>query len=197
MKKFVIATMLTVLLCTLAFAKIVKRNGDAPGEKKTGIKGMYCVYSKDWFFGTPALPGWDFVEEDGSGDFNAYYCYPGKIYTSSPAIIYIRVMNKKGLNMKAALEQDMKEFSVQVSDAAYHAYPEGKNKRFVTASMIYTYRDRADFLTFLDPGKKYKFYLIFCLAGASKYTQGFESYFRELVSGFVAVGTRDELVLKP
>lgn len=196
MKKIILASLAIFLLAFFSFAKIVRINGEKPGVKSSK-KGMYCVYTKNWFFGVPAMPGWDFIEEDGADNLNAYYAYAGKTIDDSAAIMYIKVMDKVGKNMQGVLASDMKDFRGQESSVKFYKYPEGKNKRFITASEIYVYKDRMDFLTFLDPGKKYKFYMLFCLAGPANKTPGFESYFRELISGFVAVGTRDELVLKP
>jgi len=140
----------------------------------TKEKENYCVYTNDWFFVVPNLKGWNFTEVKNER-LNGFYSFKGTNFSTSPAVIYIKVLKKNTLNISTLLKQDMDNFT-KITKGCYFQKYSIENKHFQTYSEIYIYNDLVDFVSYLDPGEKYDFFSSDSWGGGSSASEDYKDF---------------------
>ncbi len=128
------------------------------------------------------------VEDAKNRGMYAYFLVGGYTYETSPAIIYIRLMDKMGLRVDEHLQADMNDSRKGNADVSFHPYKIGKMK-YTAATRKYRYGKKScDYLCYVDPGKGEPSYLIFVLTTDYKNCDTYTEDFRAMLESFQWTG---------
>ena len=156
-------------------------------EKDSNMKGLIIHGDNFWFMITEPK-GWTVEIEDAKArQLNAYFVLAGYTWHNSPALIYIRVMDKQGLTVEEHLQADMKHYMSKNQSIRFKKY-DVEGFRYHYASKNYLIDDKyCDYLCYVDPGPDCKSYLIFVLTSNMKdcgrYTDVFNTFLKSFIWG--------------
>ena len=152
-------------------------------------KDAMIVYGQNFAFSIKEPANWNGYTEDAyKYTVNAYFCLSNSNFNNSPAVIYIRILDKAGYEVKKHLEIDMKNFKKKKKKIEFKEFKINKlNYKF--ASKIYIIDDKfVDYLCYLDPGKDSSAYLIFVLNGKKKISKKYKKDFIKIIKSFFWLG---------
>ena len=143
------------------------------------------VYGQDFSFKVTEPQGWQGVTADANRNrVSIYFRMPGYDFNTSPALMYIRVLNKEGLTVHQHIEVDMQAFSQRKKSVVFESFYV-RDLIYKQASKKYIIDgDQIDYLCYLDPGEKYNQYVIFVLTGPKGMSEKVFEAFVPLVQSF-------------
>ena len=149
-----------------------------PDDLKTVLKG------KDAFFIAPP-PDWTVDTDDAKArELYAYFVLKGYTFETSPAVIYIRLMDKMGLAVSDHLKADMDYYRKNSIKVKFDRFSVD-NLDYQYAAKKYRIEDKScDYVCYLDPGTQEQSYLIFVLTTDIKHCSKYEGLFVNMLKSF-------------
>ena len=173
-----------ILIATLCIFSIGK--SAYPASLDSDWKGLIIDGRNFWFMITEP-DGWNVEINDANARMlNAYFVPNGHTFNKAPSVMYIRVMDKKGLTVEQHLKADTENFkkrhSIQLKKF------DVKDIRYRHATSLYLIDNEfCDYLCYIDPGEGYRSYLIFVLSSdmniCGKYTDVFRTFLKSFLWG--------------
>ena len=167
--------------------EIVFFNLTFAAAKENNMKGLIIDGENFWFMITEPK-GWTVEIEDANArELNAYFVITGYTWQNSPALIYIRVMDKQGLTVEEHLQADMKNYKNKKQSIEFKKYDvKGFLYHYVSKNYLIDGKF-CDYLCYADPGPDCKSYLIFVLTSGmkdcGKYTDVFNTFLKSFTWG--------------
>jgi hypothetical protein len=118
------------------------------------------VYGDGFVFGVKEPDGWH-GDIDSAANYSANIVFTGPGYdsTSPYDIIRVRVNSKVDENTSADLEYDMKQYSDQFADIKFDSLRVDHPKYKCYAKLFFVENDFYEYVTYLNPGKKFGYTL--------------------------------------
>ncbi len=171
---------ITVLLLVGSMA--APAYADSLAGKQDDLKTM--LKGKDSFFITPPRDWTVNTEDARDKGMYAYFFLKGYTFDTSPAIIYIRLMDKLGLTVADHLKSDMDYYRENNIKVKFDSFSVGELK-YAYAAKKYRIEDKScDYVCYIDPGKGQQSYLIFVLTADVRHCSDYRSAFVDMLKSF-------------
>jgi hypothetical protein len=157
------------------------------GKTDKDTKGL-IIDGKNFRFMVHEPDNWKAEIEDAKAKgLNAYFTPDGYTWKNSPAVIYIRVMEKYYKDVGAHLSGDMDQYKNDKTKIIFKDFKPG-NLKYKNYTKQYLINDKTcDYLCYLDPGAEFDTYVMFVLAtdktNCDKYFTVFQSLLRSFTWG--------------
>ncbi len=183
MKNFIRTTAAVAAFCFFAGLAIAEPPATSPRDQKdaAGAQDSFSlVPPKKWSVN---------IKDANARGMYAYMLMDGYTYETSPALIYVRIMDKMGVGVDEHLKEDMKESRKASPDVTFQPF-KVDGLKYSYAAKKYTYgKTSCDYLCYVDPGKDEQTFLIFVLSSDYKNCGKYSEEFRTVLKSFVWGGT--------
>jgi hypothetical protein len=171
------------------YMKTAANENQEPGTKND-LKSM-MIWGDGFSFNIEEPDKWHGYTDDASQHgFNVYFVYDTFNFSTSPALIYGKVMSKSRLSVQEHLEADMENYRKSDKKVDFKNFKIA-NIDYEAATKKYIIDDKTcDYLCYLDPGKNIDVYLIFVLNAYMNVCDDFTKTFSELISSFRWLGVK-------
>jgi len=133
----------------------------------------YMTYGDGWVYFAADMPGWAY--SPGDTRISSYYVLEGHSFRDTPALIYFRVIWKKGRTLNEMVQDDIDNFESSVKGLAVK---DAKiNSRYKSVTKTYYYGNKKDYVSFIDPGKQFKFCVLVCMNSSAGTASKYEPWF--------------------
>ncbi len=158
---------------------------DLPGQQE-------AVSKLEAFSLVPPLNWVVNIEDANARGMYAYILMDGYTYETTPALIYIRLMDKMGSGVAEHLKADMESSKKEKTDVSFHPFKVGKLQYAYTSKKYLYGKKSCDYLCYVDPGKEDPSYLIFVLTTDYKHCDAYTEDFRSMLKSFHWRGKMDQ-----
>ncbi len=132
------------------------------------------------------------IEDANDRGMYAYIHMDGYTFETTPALMYIRLMDKMGVGVDEHLKADMEASRKQEANLSIHPFKIGK-LQYAYAARKYLYGKKScDYLCYVDPGKDDPSYLIFVLTTDYKHCDSYTEDFKSVLKSFHWRGKTDQ-----
>jgi hypothetical protein len=178
MKNLMRAIAVFLLVGSLAAPAFSEPQAAKPDDLKEILKG------KDSFFISPPRD-WTVETDDANArDMYAYFVLKGYTFETSPAVIYIRLMDKSGLAVSDHLKADMEYYRKDSGKVKFEPF-DVRGLHYTHAAKKYRIKDKScDYVCYIDPDKEQQSYLIFVLTANEKNCSKYEGVFIDMLKSF-------------
>ncbi len=172
-----IRTAAAIVLCFLAVAATAETSTPPAGQQDQSGKldSFSLVPPKKWKVN---------IDDANDRGMYAYMVMDEYTFETSPAIIYVRLMDKTDLGVDEHLKADMDDYRKKKIDVSFHPFKVG-NLNYTYAARKYTFGKKScDYVCYIDPGKNDQSYLIFVLTTDYEHCNSYTQEFRSVLKSF-------------
>jgi hypothetical protein len=183
-----LAILLTVSLSLSARAAspVMDAGATGTGDLKAHLEG------KDAFSVIPPKRWSAHVDDAEAKGMYAYFIMNGHTYADSPALIYVRLLDKEGLSVSEHLKRDMDGYRKSKDKNGVRFEPfavSGLNYTHAEKKYVYA-KNSCDYVCFIDPGKEEASYLVFVLNAEYKKCDAYKNDFETMLRSFIWNGNK-------